>query len=268
VAICAFRRMVSENVTISDFFWAHRTKGHFVFASFASAFLLKVGFTISLVLLRCSEILFFQLLRPEFAGLLSSDDETKIFDLIGRLIQTLSSPDVAIDDRHTPKLHARFLAGLLSKYQDDAARTGRLPPQNPPSSHTVSHGPYGPMHPSGSSSQVFSVAPPQAGSSSSSVSQDHIREGSGNQSFSTSSSTSSQLNDDGTTFNDTSTYQHDGAYFRGGTGLLASEDSLMNYGISEEEMLAALQVIKNPSWWTNMMMPGYTALFLLLSFLF
>ncbi|KAJ7573951.1 fungal-specific transcription factor domain-containing protein [Mycena floridula] len=68
---------------------------HFVFTTFASAFLLK-------------------LLHPEFAGLMPASEETEIFYLIGQLIQTLSSPLISIDDRHMPKLHARFLAGLLS----------------------------------------------------------------------------------------------------------------------------------------------------------
>lgn len=26
---------------------------------------------------------------------------------------------------------------------------------------------------------------------------------------------------------------------------------------SDEEMLATMQAIKNPTWWSNMMMPGY-----------
>lgn len=28
-------------------------------------------------------------------------------------------------------------------------------------------------------------------------------------------------------------------------------------GFSDEEMLATMQAIKNPNWWSNMMMPGY-----------
>lgn len=28
-------------------------------------------------------------------------------------------------------------------------------------------------------------------------------------------------------------------------------------GFSDEEMLATMQAIKNPTWWSNMMMPGY-----------
>ncbi|KIK36949.1 hypothetical protein CY34DRAFT_16042 [Suillus luteus UH-Slu-Lm8-n1] len=60
--------------------------GHFVFASFASAFTLK-------------------LLSPEFAQLLTRQMEDEIFELISRLITTLQ--DVVIDERHTPRLMAQ-----------------------------------------------------------------------------------------------------------------------------------------------------------------
>lgn len=36
--------------------------------------------------------------------------------LVGRLIDVLQSDKVAIDDRHTPKLYARFLASLLERH--------------------------------------------------------------------------------------------------------------------------------------------------------
>jgi len=62
---------------------------------------------------------------------MTKDLETEIFDLIGRLIQTFSSPEIAIDDRHTPKLYARFLAGLLARSRKDGATVGRLHPQLP-----------------------------------------------------------------------------------------------------------------------------------------
>ncbi|KAG2108840.1 hypothetical protein BD769DRAFT_1392651 [Suillus cothurnatus] len=70
--------------------------GHFVFASFASAFMLK-------------------LLHPDFAQLLARQMEDEIFELIGRLITMLQ--DVAIDERHTPRLYAQFLASLLTGHR-------------------------------------------------------------------------------------------------------------------------------------------------------
>ena len=68
---------------------------------------------------------------------MTKDQENNIFDLIGRLIQTLSSPKIAIDDRHTPKLYARFLAGLLSRHRRDGATLGRSQPV-PPSQNPLS----------------------------------------------------------------------------------------------------------------------------------
>ncbi|KAJ8079809.1 hypothetical protein PM082_016631 [Marasmius tenuissimus] len=76
--------------------------GHFLCTCFAAAFLLKV-------------------LRPDFSSLLPDEEKSEIYQLIARLIQTLSSPNIAIDDRHTPKLYARFLTGLLSHYRRDGA---------------------------------------------------------------------------------------------------------------------------------------------------
>ncbi len=88
-------------------FMRYAPDGHFIFAAFASAFLLKVPVIVSL--LPFVALIREQLLRPEFSALLSKPDEEEIFDLIGTLIQKLSSSSIAIDDRHTPKLYARFL---------------------------------------------------------------------------------------------------------------------------------------------------------------
>ncbi|KAF8435322.1 fungal-specific transcription factor domain-containing protein [Boletus edulis BED1] len=107
--------------------------GHFIFASFASAFLLK-------------------LLRPEFVHILTRDMEDEIFDSISRLITTLQ--EVAIDERHTPRLYARFLASLLTKHRKGgstmAGRSQPLPPASqlapPPQSQSFG----GPRGPSGS----------------------------------------------------------------------------------------------------------------------
>ncbi|KAG1853069.1 hypothetical protein F4604DRAFT_1933338 [Suillus subluteus] len=86
--------------------------GHFVFASFASAFMLK-------------------LLRPEFAQLLTRQMEDEIYELIGCLITTLQ--DVAIDERHTAHLYARFIASLLTRHRKGGGSVGgrlqHVPPQ-------------------------------------------------------------------------------------------------------------------------------------------
>ncbi|KAH8109647.1 hypothetical protein DFH11DRAFT_1881133 [Phellopilus nigrolimitatus] len=86
---CAPRREVLSITThyeqLSSEAPAARFSGHFVFASFVSAFLLK-------------------LLRPEFSNLVMREQTSQIFGLIGKLIQVLASSEVSIDDRHTPRL--------------------------------------------------------------------------------------------------------------------------------------------------------------------
>lgn len=195
--------------------------GHFVFASFASAFLLK-------------------LLRPEFATLLSKEQEGSIFELIGRLIQTLSSPKIAIDDRHTPKLYARFLAGLLSRHRRDGATVGRLHP-NPPSQQQNGNGhtiPAGSM-------TTFSVA--QQPQSSTQPNQDLGYSANGVQQSQTIQ---------------TPIYRQEATYDVGAGHIHFGSDmelAVMDVGYSaDEEMLATMQAIKNPSWWQNMMMPGFS----------
>jgi hypothetical protein len=194
--------------------------GHFVFASFASAFLLK-------------------LLRPEFGKLLTKDQENEIFDLIGRLIQTLSSPRIAIDDRHTPKLYARFLAGLLSRHRRDGVTVGRLHPQPLPPNTTSTNGPTQPA----SASITFSVSQPQgqcnAAESNPPYSQNNMHQ-----------------------TMDTPIYMPE-ATFGASTGQIHFGNDLemasySNAGFSEEETLATMQAIRNPAWWQNMMMPGFS----------
>ncbi|KAI0922432.1 hypothetical protein AcV7_005968 [Taiwanofungus camphoratus] len=200
--------------------------GHFIFASFASAFLLK-------------------LMRPEFKNLITKDQETEIFDLIRRLIQTLGSPEIAIDDRHTPKLHARFLAGLLARHRRDIATSGRIHPQHPPPSQM----PLGPTSsaystqsaptPSSSSSpqQVFPPAPAQGG-----FQDDHDM-------------ISNQMNVGGMVGEPV--YQEEAAY-AAGTGPLETFNFGATGGSGFEETLGALMALQSPAYWRDMMMPGYS----------
>ncbi|SJL15610.1 uncharacterized protein ARMOST_19113 [Armillaria ostoyae] len=52
-------------------------------------------------------------------------DEDESVKLIGILISKFSSSDIAVDDRHTPKLYARFLATVLDKYQQSHGTSPR-----------------------------------------------------------------------------------------------------------------------------------------------
>ncbi|KAH9929980.1 uncharacterized protein B0H18DRAFT_1117054 [Fomitopsis serialis] len=73
----------------------HGPEAQSVFVTFASAFLIK-------------------LLQPKYSVYLSREQRVEIKDLVHRVIDLLGSPEVAIDDRHGPKLYARFLQGLLN----------------------------------------------------------------------------------------------------------------------------------------------------------
>jgi len=223
--------------------------GHFVFTSFASAFLLKVsvGSTTCAVLSLMSRPL--QLLRPEFSWLVEPDDKTKIFDLIGRLIQTLNSPEVAVDNKHTPKLHAKFLAGLLTKYHQDSNQDQLSQEPLPPSKHSVGGNPNqyeGQPQPSSTSAQYFGHGPGTTPSNS------MPQSGFDNVSYSSDPNLSSQGN---VAFpHDTPRYQ-----LQTSDGMVTTQDSAVNAmaDLSEEDMLATLRAIGNPNWWSNVMMPGY-----------
>ena len=72
--------------------------GHFVFVSFASAFLIKM-------------------LRKDPVPLLDQEQRQRVIELIERLIETLRSKQVAVDDRHAPMLYSRFLSNLLARHK-------------------------------------------------------------------------------------------------------------------------------------------------------
>lgn len=173
-------------------------------------------------------------------NLITKQQEGEIFELIHRLIQSLQSPEIAIDERHTPRLHARFLTGLLSRYKRDVATTGRLHTQPPPSQEQFTRGSSVPQQPSqsGSSPQVFSVAQGP-------VDSDH-------QMGHTHSSPDSVPNEP--------IYEPEAAY-TGGAGepveVLDFDTSSMN---GDDDMLGALRILKTPAYWSDMMTPGYVPL--------
>ncbi|KAF8623696.1 hypothetical protein AX17_007394 [Amanita inopinata Kibby_2008] len=92
-------------------YWRHGPEAQSVFITFASAFLVK-------------------LLQPKFASYLTTEKRHDIRNKVQGVINLLSSPDIAIDDRHGPKLYARFLEGLLN------APMARLESQSPTNSVT------------------------------------------------------------------------------------------------------------------------------------
>jgi len=56
-----------------------------------------------------------KLFQSKFASYLTSEHRSEIRGLVQQVIDLLGSPEVAIDDRHGPKLYSRFLRNLLSK---------------------------------------------------------------------------------------------------------------------------------------------------------
>ena len=241
--------------------------GHFVFASFASAFLLKVSCSSCTT---TSKLTCEQLLRPEFANLLTQEQTNNIFGLIARLIQVLSSSEVAIDDRHTPKLYARFLAGLLAKHQPGGSSSGRLHPRQPPDGQVPqdASSPSSSYGQAGSSGQgMFHVSSTTTshGSPHTSASQ---RQGSSHSDVNTHSHYyPSPLSMESTPMETTPIYEAEATYAAGGPLELSSADALGQFGIivngfgpsmQDDEMLATMHTLKNPAWWDDMMMPGFS----------
>ncbi|EIN11967.1 hypothetical protein PUNSTDRAFT_99325 [Punctularia strigosozonata HHB-11173 SS5] len=98
--------------------------GWFNYASFASAFLLK-------------------LLRPELSerGILTEEQVLEIFDMIDSLIRDFTSDKVAVDDRHTPRVYGRFLTELVAKHRKERGLPSRQPSERPSTSESSSQGP-------------------------------------------------------------------------------------------------------------------------------
>jgi len=177
-------------------------------------------------------------LRPEFSSLLSKEQESNVFELIGRLIQTLSSPKIAIDDRHTPKLYAKFLAGLLSRHRRDGANMGRFHPNLSTQQHNNTGNEIPP-----SSMTTFSVAPQPQKSVQPSQGLEY-----------TSNDIQAQKSLQTLIYGSEVIDNVDAGPIHCDLDMeLVLIDTSYS---SDEEMPAAMQVIKNPSWWQNMMMPG------------
>ena len=227
------------------------------------------------------------MLRPEFVNFISRDQTNQIYTLIGKLIQVLASSEVSIDDRHTPKLYARFLAGLLAKHQPGGSSSGRLHPGRPHEGQTQDPsgaGGQGPMGLGGGPTQgVFHINTSAQGGSMSphggmgsqralgSVMggvPDLVGQG---QLASPLSITST------TTPMDTPVYEAEATYAIGtgpleltssegvqfglglgfGGGGFGGVGGVGGYGaIQDEEMLATMHAIKNPAFWEDKMMPG------------
>lgn len=55
-------------------------------------------------------------MRPKFSHLLDHDQKSRVIDSVKRLVEVFSSDQLAIDDRHAPRLYARLLRQLLDPH--------------------------------------------------------------------------------------------------------------------------------------------------------
>ncbi|KAF8522542.1 hypothetical protein JB92DRAFT_2887791 [Gautieria morchelliformis] len=190
----------------------------FVFASFASVFLLK-------------------LLRPRFASVLESHQKDDIINLVGRLIDVLQSDKVAIDDRHTPKLYARFLAGLLERHTSShrSSRSSEpLSETDEPTFAITIEQPQETLLESHASHPVYHppiVTPP----SPKNLSAPSIHDGA--------SSVSDTI----------PAHSH-------ASSAPTVPDTIMTdeHSRTDDGMLATMRAIANPTFWDDMMMPGFS----------
>ncbi|EJD43991.1 hypothetical protein AURDEDRAFT_114495 [Auricularia subglabra TFB-10046 SS5] len=101
----------SEIITVMVEHLAHGTyykyafHSHYVYVTFAAAFLLK-------------------LLRPSFEKILRPGQRDEIVRLIRSIIDAFSHPDVAADEAHASKHYARFLKNVLARYVPPAPSSG------------------------------------------------------------------------------------------------------------------------------------------------
>ncbi|KAF8530244.1 fungal-specific transcription factor domain-containing protein [Hysterangium stoloniferum] len=215
-AACAVITTVVERLAPTGY-TRYAPDGHFVFTSFAAAFLLK-------------------LLRPDFAGIVNRSHKDHILSLVRRLIRLLGSPEIAVDDRHTPKLYSRFLSGLVARYstRKPKGEAGSKVPEGTAPKQNRNNNP---------------APDPNAGSNV----QQNV----------TQTSPAHLLN--------VSDAQYQNQYGHQQVSMspeaYSSPSSINNYQFDEpmplpevvpEDFLASMQAINNPGWWENVMMPGFT----------
>jgi hypothetical protein len=163
-----------------------------------------------------------QLLRPDFEGIMAPSHEQHILTLVGRFIKVIGSDEIAVDDRHTPKLYSRFLDGLLARHTTqtvDKQQHRAVPKiENSPPEAAMTSLPDLSMQ----TAQFARVTEPF------------------NQPVTLSPSTLDDIYSQSNTGGNTITQY-------------GMEDTIPN-----EDLLASMQAINNPVWWEHVMMPGFT----------
>jgi hypothetical protein len=250
------------HATLFSFSTPHTYIGYFVFAAFASAFMLKVHDCPFYRRMEQASVLtspFLQLLRPECSRFITPGLESEIYRVIERLINTFGSPQIAIDERHTPKLYSRFLASLLAKHKRDGAAHGRMPQQGPPTQQM----------PTNQGAPIYQQ-PLQQPQASRSVSSTRMTTGvSGanasdlapsmtlNSAVAVSTEAMETKNSDSLgnyTFDSPPDFTFGATNQQGADLMDFTFDPITTPG--NDDMLAAMQAIQSPNWLGNMLMPG------------
>ncbi|KAI9450174.1 hypothetical protein F5148DRAFT_1291014 [Russula earlei] len=206
--------------------------GYFVFAAFASAFTLK-------------------LLRPECSRFISP------YQVIERLIATIGSPQIAIDERHTPKL-TYASQGPPPQQMQTGSSTPRYQQPTQPSQPQ-------PPQQQQQRQQQQPVSPPQNTTSSSLSSGVSSNAGTPDlhQSVPQHSGATAPPN-----FTNAVSTEGPGNYVLEQPpdfmfGVAGQPGDLMDFMFDKittpgnDDLLATMQAIQNPTWWQNMMMPGF-----------
>jgi hypothetical protein len=208
-----------------------------------------------------------QLLRPECSRFITQGLDTEIYRVIERLINTIGSPQIAIDERHTPKLYSRFLASLLAKHKrDGAAALGHRDQQGPPTQQVQTG--------SGAPAYRPSLPQPQAshGTGATGVRGAKAPDLPPTMALSSGDESTGTKNSDGLnnyTSDGLGNYTSDGLgnYTFDASpdftfGVTGQHDDLMDFAFDSitvpgnDDMLAAMQAIQSPNWLGNMLMPG------------
>jgi len=95
------------NNIASTGFWRYSPDCYIIYSGYCSTFLLK-------------------LIDAKFPHPFDDVQKERIIELVSGLVDTLSSPEIAIDESHTPKLYAGFLAGLLKRVGKEVRESKRL----------------------------------------------------------------------------------------------------------------------------------------------
>ena len=179
-----------------------------------------------------------QLLRPECSRFISPGLEAEIYQVIERLINTIGSPQVAIDERHTPMLYSRFLARLLAKRGDGAAH-GRMHQQGPPTQQpqASSSAPMYHLH-------LQTVPHSVAWNDEPTVTQTRFKDTADNQ----------------------PTHQLAPYTFGANSGQPGDAMDFTFDSVSIDDLLEPMEAIENPLWMQTMMLPGCVLRFTFSSF--